>query len=57
METTGIIIWGYIGMIEYILGLYRDSGKENGSYCMGYWENTRIMEKKMETMGMVGFRV
>ena len=28
-------IWGYIGMI---LGLYRDNGKENGSYysILGY---------------------
>ena len=44
---------GYIGIIGYILGLYWDNGKENGSYCLGflgvigglYW----IMEKKMET--------
>ena len=34
METTGII-WGYIGIIEYILGLY--------------WGYIGIMEKKMET--------
>ena len=23
---------GYIGIIGYILGLYRDNGKENGNY-------------------------
>ena len=23
---------GYIGIIRYILGLYRDNGKENGDY-------------------------
>ena len=35
METT---ILGYIGIIGYILGLYRDNGKENGNYyfLMGY---------------------
>ena len=39
METIGIIgvvirnNRGYIGVIiGYILGLYRDNGKENGSY-------------------------
>ena len=39
-----------MGIIEYMLGLYRDDGKENGNYvgfrdsgCIG------IMEKKMET--------
>ena len=25
-------IWEYIGISGYILGLYRDNGKENGSY-------------------------
>ena len=30
METTGII--GVIGIIGYILWLYRDNGKENGNY-------------------------
>ena len=29
MEAT---ITGYIGIIGYTLGLYRDNGKENGSY-------------------------
>ena len=28
METT---IMGYIGIIGYMLGLYRDNGKENGN--------------------------
>ena len=28
METT---IMGYIGVTGYILGLYRDNGKENGN--------------------------
>ena len=34
MET----IMGYIQIIGYILGLYRDNGKENGNYysIMGY---------------------
>ena len=32
METIGII--GII--IGYLLGLYRDGGKEHGSYYMGY---------------------
>ena len=29
---------GYIGIIGYILGLYRDNGKEHGNYynLMGY---------------------
>ena len=35
METTGIII-GFIGVIRYILGLYRDNGKENGHYYIVY---------------------
>ena len=32
METTGIIgvIWGYV------LGLYRDNGRENGNYYTGF---------------------
>ena len=30
MEAT---VMGYIG---YILGLYRDNGKENGSYYLGF---------------------
>ena len=29
METT---IMGSLGIIWYILGLYRDNGKENGNY-------------------------
>ena len=29
METT---IMGYIGIIGYILGFYRDNGKQNGNY-------------------------
>ena len=34
METT---IMGYIGIIMgYILGLYRDNGKENGNYYVGF---------------------
>ena len=29
---------GYIGVIGYILGFYRDNGKENGNFCnlIGY---------------------
>ena len=53
------------------MGLYRDNGKENGSYYNGvvYWGYIGIMEKKMETtirlelytmeglgLGGVGFR-
>ena len=26
---------GYIGIIGYMLGLYRDNGKENGNYYNG----------------------
>ena len=45
METTI-----YRGVI---LGLYRDDGKENGNYYLVIiWG---IMEKKMETMGIIGF--
>ena len=45
METT---------VVGYILGLYRDNGKENGNYCSWvyigiYWGYRGIMEKKMET--------
>ena len=36
-------------IIGYILGLYRDNGKENGNYSIVYWGDIRIMEKKMET--------
>ena len=37
METTGMIgleglYRGYIRIIGYILGSYRDNGKENGNY-------------------------
>ena len=34
METT---IMGYIGIIGYILGFYRDNGKENGNYYSNFW--------------------
>ena len=34
MEIT---IIGYIGIIGYILGLYWDDGKENGTYYQGFW--------------------
>ena len=38
METTGIIGTkkGYIGILGYIFVLYRDNGKENGSYYLGF---------------------
>ena len=59
METTGFYR-GYIGVIiGYILGLYRDNGKENGNcrvyrgslgVMLGkYWGYTRMTENKMET--------
>ena len=32
LETT---IMGHIGIIGYILGIYRDNGKENGNYYNG----------------------
>ena len=35
IETT---IMGYIGIIGYILGIYRDNGKENGNYYNGVIE-------------------
>ena len=34
METIGIIVV-FIGITWYILGLYRDNGKENGNYYLG----------------------
>ena len=47
-----------------ILGLYTDSGKENGNYrdyrdYVGvlwwlFWGYIRIVEKKMETTGIIG---
>ena len=52
------------------MGLYRDNGKENGSYYnrVEYWGSIGIMEKEMETtirlelytmegLGLGGFRV
>ena len=33
MKTT---ILGYIGIIGYILVLYKDTGKENGNYYLGF---------------------
>ena len=29
--------WGYTGILGYVLGLYRDNGKENGSYYLGLY--------------------
>ena len=46
METT---IMGYTGIIGYMLGLYRDNGKENGNYYRVYMGYTERMEKKMKT--------
>ena len=40
-----------------MLGIYRDNGKENGNYRdYGglYWGHIGIMEKKMETIGIIG---
>ena len=56
VETIGII--GIL--IGYILGLYRDNGKENGNYKdyrdynRVYWGCIGIMEKKMETIRIIG---
>ena len=33
MEAT---IMGYIGILGYVLGLYWDNGKENGTYYLGF---------------------
>ena len=34
METT--MFGGFIGITEYIEGSYRDNGKENGNYFLGF---------------------
>ena len=35
METIGVIYYrGCIRIIGYMLGLYRDNGKENGHYSL-----------------------
>ena len=39
METT---IMGYIGIIGYILGFYRDNGKEKGNYYNGLYRDYRV---------------
>ena len=39
METT---IMGYMGIIGYILGFYRDNGKENGNYYNGLYRDYRV---------------
>ena len=39
METTGIIGRGYIRIIRYILGLHRETDKENGNYCNGLYRD------------------
>ena len=56
METT-IVCWD-------VFGLFMDNGKENGNYrdyrglyreLWGiYWGNIWMMEKKMETTGIIG---
>ena len=33
-----------------ILGLYRDTGKENGNYCTVYWGYIGIMENKIKAI-------
>ena len=39
-----------MGQLLYgILGIYRDTGNENGNYYIAYWGYIGIMEKKMET--------
>ena len=43
METT---------IIGNILGLYRDSGKENGSYCRRFWD----YGFRVWGFGFLGFR-
>ena len=52
-------LFGEIGIIGHMLGVYGDIGKENGNYynglyrgCRAYiWGSMGIMEKKMETLG------
>ena len=39
MEAT---IMGYIGIMGYILGLYRGNGKFNGSYYNGLYRDNRV---------------
>ena len=55
METTimgyiGIIL-EYIGIIGYILGLYRDNGEMETTII--HWGYVGVMEKKMETIIML----
>ena len=40
--------WGYIGIIGYILGLYRDNGTENGNYYKAYSRRERERERERE---------
>ena len=35
LPQTGLRVQGYIGIVGYILGLYRDNGKENRNYYLG----------------------
>ena len=48
------------GNYKGLWGIYRDNGQENGNYrdYTGYiglfWGYIRIMEKKMETTGIIG---
>ena len=38
MDKATLLHMGYMGIMRYILGLYRDNGKENGNYyiIIGY---------------------
>ena len=54
METT---IAGYIGITEYIFGLYWDSGKENGNYYIVYRDTGKRIEITLFWFRDYGFRV
>ena len=50
-KTIYIYIYIYIYVYTYIYGVYRDNGKENGSYYLGF----RALG--LRALGVKGFRV
>ena len=58
MKTIWIIRYtgSLIRIIGYILGLYRDNGKESGNYYNGITWGLGIMEKDIETTIAIVFR-
>ena len=53
--SPGLLSFALLGIIGSILGFYRNNGKENGNYYLGFRVKGSIFSAKL--LNSVGFRV